>query len=86
MPDMTPEARIAETLAPIVGIAAANECAAVLANHPNIAIIERCEPCSGTGTVECWNPGGPCEHPNDPQCDTCGPCNLCADRAAGSDT
>lgn len=40
MSDVTPEARIAETLAPIVGVAAANECAAVLANHPNLAIVE----------------------------------------------
>jgi hypothetical protein len=36
------------------------------------------DPCGGTGVVECWNPGGPCPVPNDPDCDTCGRCFTCA--------
>lgn len=29
------------------------------------------------GVVECWSPGGPCEQPNRPGCETCGTCNHC---------
>lgn len=30
------------------------------------------------GIVECWNPGGPCPRPNDPDCELCGPCAFCS--------
>lgn len=36
-----------------------------------------CEPCGGTGVVRCWSPGGPCPVPDEPGCDTCGPCVEC---------
>lgn len=36
-----------------------------------------CGQCSGSGTVECWHPGGLCTTPNEPGCETCGPCNAC---------
>ena len=41
------------------------------------------EPCPYDGAHEpgqpilCWSPGGPCEVPNAPGCETCGPCNQC---------
>lgn len=38
---------------------------------------EKCETCNSTGIIECWNPGGPCDKPNDPDCDICGACDQC---------
>ncbi|ORL93424.1 hypothetical protein A5N78_04620 [Prescottella equi] len=32
------------------------------------------DPCGGTGTVECWNPGGLC---TEKVCELCGPCRTC---------
>lgn len=32
------------------------------------------------GVIACWSPGGTCEKPNDPGCETCGRCFLCTDR------
>lgn len=36
-----------------------------------------CENFCVGGIVECWSPGGPCAVPNEPGCETCGPCNAC---------
>ncbi|SFA60876.1 hypothetical protein SAMN05444374_11649 [Rhodococcoides kroppenstedtii] len=47
--------------------------------NPSLA----CEQCAGSGTVECWNPGGPCATPNELGCETCGPCNACAVQSVG---
>lgn len=44
------------------------------------------DPCGGTGTVECWSPGGPCEVPNEPGCETCGPCRTCQPTDEPEDT
>ena len=41
------------------------------------------DPCGGTGTVECWSPGGPCETPNDPDCECCGECLACLHAGRG---
>src|SRR5690606_1079377 len=30
-----------------------------------------------SGVVACWSPGGPCDRPNEPGCETCGTCNNC---------
>ncbi len=40
--------------------------------HPDCDV-DTCE----DGHVDCWSPGGPCPRPNDPDCELCGPCNVC---------
>ena len=56
--------------------------------RPTAESAEPCETCQGTGHVPCWDPGGPCERPPAPECETCGTCLscvsllLCEDHAA----